>query len=108
MRCKQTQSPNYVVVFLCDSDFSAPLEFALSTIWDYAKRVRDSDTVESYKQTVIALMTAYCKLRDYNTDHVEQYLQTKLSVVFSDVAPSVDHGGGSAAIDCNLGYIWRF
>lgn len=104
--------PAFIHILLCDNDYGQELGAVAHMVHDHCHQPTMACDPEEIKYAVIDIINGMSRLKAAsrgwaNMDSLP-YLRSRLSVVFSDVVPNVDHNGGSVAIDRNTGYIWRF
>lgn len=98
----------FIHVLLGDNDFAQQLEEASARVF---AAFGTRETEEDFRKCVVTIASALNDLRavqNGSRQSAYEYLNRSVRVVFSDEKPSVDHDGGSVAIDCNTAYIWRF
>lgn len=99
----------YLVLQLCDNDFAETLKQTLEHL-----EFHDHKKEPVSKLQVINLLAGFCLIRNYSwvdvycPESVGKYFKNRLKVEYTDVAPSLDHDGGSAALDTCTGYVWNF
>lgn len=108
-----------LVVELCDNDYGYSIKDALEHLYLDTENIYNHST-DAIKQYIIAHIDGRlgknsaltnCK---HNSERIKKYL-SKMRVTFSRELPrnepdgeTVDHDGGSAAIDLALGYAFTF
>lgn len=108
---------NFVVASLCDSDFSKQLSPSLSYAMNsYKSHVfSEAEIKRIIVQSVVGLVIADDSNRyqdeginweRYQT--IQQFLERRLTVSFSQDKPSIDHEGGSAYYDLNTQQAYSF
>lgn len=108
---------NFVVASLCDSDFSKQLSPSLSYAMNSYKShvLSEAEIKRIIVQSVVGLVIADDSNRyqdeginweRYQT--IQQFLERRLTVSFSQDKPSIDHEGGSAYYDLNTKQVYSF
>lgn len=109
-------SPAFIHILLCDNDYGHDLGVVAHLVKDATWQRKLHGTEDALKRAVVDLLVGLEHLRratnvhyaDYDLDVSRGYLMNNLAVTFNDRPTTVDHDGGSVAIDRNTFYIWRF
>jgi hypothetical protein len=105
-----SHNPAFICLLLCNNDFSIELEQAARIIHENFGNKPFLCSEERVKRVVIKLIIGLHDLRyadrGFEVNCIKDYLEAQLSVKFTDKPLTLDHDGGSVAIDRNTGYIW--
>ena len=111
------QTGNLLVVEFCDNDFSYNIKEALESLYKDTENIYNHslDMIKRYLVIhVEAEMAKKSCLRNWESSSYREYLE-RITVSFRKDLPkiepegeTVDHGGGSAAIDIVTGYAFTF
>lgn len=104
-------NPAFIYILLCDNDFGVELEQAAKIIYEQFRNYEIFCSEERVKRSVIKLIDGLNDMcaasNGFEVICPLSYLRDSLTVQFTDKLLTLDHDGGSVAIDRNTGYIWR-
>ena len=114
MTANRLSDPAFISLTLCDNDYGHQLDVAAEQVLYYQGGFAVTCTPEQLQRAVVTIMVGVNDLFHATAGAVDsqarsrEYLEERLRVEFLRHAPTVDHDGGSVAIDLNRRVYWRY